>query len=116
MRTYASRRPYLRTYARERYRRRRRVALAFLLLLDGWRYGTPPRCQVCDGADGLEIDHDDPACKSAHPSQLLTYAIDRLWRELRGCRLLCTACHMSKSAADDRKMLAETLPDPATGA
>lgn len=98
---YRNRREYLRTYAALRYKRRRRVAILFLIQRSGGIDG----CSKCGGPGPLVIDHRDPARKRCHPSQMVTLSLRALWAELRECWLLCHPCDHDKTFGVDQEAI-----------
>lgn len=48
--------------------------------------GTFPQCVY-------EFHHLDPSKKDWNPSQSLTHSVERMWKELDKCIMLCSNCH-----------------------
>lgn len=80
------------THQREWTRRRRREALG---LLGG-------RCVRCGATENLEFDHIDPATKSFSIGEFGSHSWADILTELKKCQLLCNACHIDKTWADQR--------------
>lgn len=58
-------------------------------------------CAECGTADGLELDHKDPAQKVSH--SIWSWSAERRTAELAKCQVLCHDCHWRKTLAHDRK-------------
>lgn len=56
-------------------------------------------CVKCGSWDALEIDHIDPAQKSAHISGFWSRRPEVLYAELAKCQVLCKPCHLEKTYA-----------------
>lgn len=88
--TPAEKRRYQAEYKR-RVRRRSRIACL--------RYLAKKGCEICGIKDPrvLEFDHIDPSKKKATVSILLsqgfTWGSDRVRKEVKKCRILCSNCH-----------------------
>lgn len=53
-------------------------------------------CADCGGAFPqcvYEFHHLDPLQKDWNPSQALTHSLERMWKELDKCVMLCSNCH-----------------------
>lgn len=62
------------------------------------------KCFSCGSEDSLEFDHIDPTTKCFNVSS--AKALDGPWarfaEELNKCQLLCTSCHLNKTAQENR--------------
>lgn len=74
-------------YRRERYKRNRDAAIAQL----------GGACAYCGDTVALELDHIDPATKSAKFIRVLFWGEERRQKELAKAQLLCKPCHIEKS-------------------
>lgn len=98
-----ARREYFRSYylahqeSRREYNRQRLVRLR-----QAWLDSNGP-CATCGGAENLEVDHIDPATKTA--SNLWAWSQVRRADELAKCQVLCRDCHKAKSATERSKPL-----------
>lgn len=60
------------------------------------------RCVKCGCAEGkLDIDHIDPATKTASLSSMHLLKREKWLEELAKCQLLCASCHGRKTATVD---------------
>jgi len=59
------------------------------------------KCAICGSQDPLEADHKDPASKIKDIASLLTHKESTFRQELLKCQLLCKACHIAKTIADN---------------
>lgn len=57
-------------------------------------------CKQCGSDDGLEIDHIDPATKTAPIAQIWSWSAARRDAELAKCQVLCRPCHDEKTNQD----------------
>ena len=57
-------------------------------------------CAECGRETDLEFDHIDPETKEFSVMQRWSATLDELLPEIRKCQLLCTDCHLKKSAKD----------------
>ena len=57
-------------------------------------------CKVCGSNESLEVDHIRPEEKVDH--RIWTWTRLRRERELKKCQVLCRACHIEKTASENR--------------
>ncbi len=54
------------------------------------------KCHDCSGEFHqcvYEFHHLDPTQKDVNPSKALTWSMERMWKELAKCIMLCSNCH-----------------------
>lgn len=59
-------------------------------------------CIKCGSAINLQIDHIHPEKKWTH--RIWSYSWKRIHAELKKCQILCSECHLKKTANDIRTM------------
>lgn len=80
-------------YQKNRYRERK---VRYLNQLGG-------ECNNCGSIEELEFDHVDPEIKSFTITHRISrYSEEVLQKELAKCQLLCTECHLEKTAEESR--------------
>lgn len=60
-------------------------------------------CKFCGAKDFLEFDHIDKTTKTMTIARAASRNEKFFWEEVSKCQLLCTPCHLEKTAADFRK-------------
>ena len=88
---------YLNNYMKERYKKRKEFALAYL----------GGKCARCGTTENLEFDHIDRKDKEATIGDAMLWAKTRLIKELDKCQLLCKSCHNEKTLKDLNKSSAK---------
>ena len=81
------------TYMKDRWTKRRAAAVEYL----------GGECISCGTNKLLEFDHIDPSTKVMTVARASSRRDEVFWAEVDKCQLLCTPCHLEKSAADLRK-------------
>ena len=81
---------YMRQYHLKRYYRLRNEAI---ISLGG-------KCKICGSRERLELDHISKETKEIEVSQMLSVSLDRFWKEVAKCQLLCKSCHSDKTIDD----------------
>lgn len=59
-------------------------------------------CRECGTKTNLELDHIDPSKKWSH--RIWSYNWTRIMKEVAKCQVLCTECHLRKTAKDISEM------------
>lgn len=85
---------------KDRQRAYQRVALH--KVRKDWFEANGP-CVKCGSWDSLELDHIDPATKTAH--RIWSWKPSERERELAKCQVLCAKCHKAKTIAEHTKPL-----------
>jgi len=81
---------YMRKYHLKRYRRLRNEAITFL----------GGKCVKCGSTEKLELDHINKDDKEIEVSKMLSVSLDRFWKEVKKCQLLCKGCHLDKTIVE----------------
>lgn len=64
-------------------------------------------CILCGGKEGLQLDHIDPKSKEIDISKMLNVSLERFWKEVSKCQLLCKACHAKKTVLERGQKIAK---------
>lgn len=83
-------------YLKKRYYTRRKQAISYL----------GGKCVRCASDRRLELDHIDKTTKEFDIGKFWGTGLDRFWKEVAKCQLLCKRCHMDKTNVENGKKLA----------
>lgn len=90
---YADYNNKMNSYMKDRWEKRRAAAIEKLGGV----------CVSCGTDRFLEFDHIDRSTKTMTIARASSRNKEFFWNEVNKCQLLCTPCHMEKTAADFRR-------------
>lgn len=64
-------------------------------------------CVGCGSKKNLELDHIDKTKKSFEVSRMLSVSLEKFWKEVEKCQVLCGDCHEDKSIIESGKKIAK---------
>ena len=81
---------YNKSYQKTRYQNKK---AEFILYLGG-------KCASCGSTENLQFDHIEPSSKSFSIMSKWKLPLEEIKSELDKCQLLCSKCHLQKTAKD----------------
>ena len=87
----------MREYHLKRYYRLRNDAIKYL----------GGKCIKCNKTENLELDHKDKETKEIEVSMMLNVSLEKFWKEVKKCQLLCSKCHSKKTILESGKKIAK---------
>lgn len=86
----ASSNEYMNNYMKERWRKRRLLAIEKL----------GGECKECKSKENLQFDHINPSSKTETVAKMSSMSEEKFWNEVNKCQLLCLKCHQAKTLID----------------